>query len=55
MISMVPVRGPEVICLKANSWVFGNSKSVRFSEGDPMKMRSLFLASSRENKLPRLT
>src|SRR6266566_4549927 len=28
---------------------------VRFSEGEPMKIKSLFLASSNEKRLPRLT
>src|SRR5207249_10156441 len=54
-ISTSPVRGPEVIFLKTNPLVLGISRSVRFSEGDPMKIKSLFFASSREKRLPRLT
>src|SRR5437773_1712875 len=41
--------------LKNNSRVLGKFESVRFSAGDPTKIRSLFLASSSENRLPRLT
>ena len=38
-----------------NSRVLGISRSVKFSEGEPMKIRSLFLASSSEKGFPRLT
>src|ERR1700722_7247399 len=51
-----PFRGPESRRRKTNSSVPGMPSSVRFFEGEPTKMRCLFLALSREKekRAPRL-
>jgi hypothetical protein len=51
----ISARGPSFTFRNTNSFVLGTSNSVKFSEGDPMKIKSLFFASSSENKLPRFT
>jgi len=45
-----PACGPSSTRRKKNSFVLGISRSVRFSPGEPMKIKSLFFASSSENK-----